>query len=133
MGSKGDSRIKGRRGARSERGVDRGPGYNKLTHKGPPVINTRRTRGSDCINWRRKRKKTAARMGPARDLNSKQDPRARVCVSYRKMSLPSRFISLPERISVDLLPRSGQIFFPSLLPLNTFRTIDSSANNRSFS
>lgn len=64
----------------SERGVDRGPGYNKLTHKGPPVINTRRTRGSDCINWRRKRKKTAARMGPARDLNSKQGPCVWVCV-----------------------------------------------------
>lgn len=63
-------------------------------------------------------------MGPARDLNSKQDLRARVCVSYRKMSLPSRFISLPERISVDLLPRSGQIFLP---PPSSFEYV---SNNR---
>lgn len=43
------SQIKGRRvqarneRAGEERGVDRGPDY-KLTHKGPPVINTRRGR-----------------------------------------------------------------------------------------
>lgn len=120
-GSRGDPSIfrgsKVDEGARRGRAsVDRGPGCNKLTHKGPPVINTRRTRGSDCINWRRKRKKTAARMGPARDLNSKQGPC--VCVSYRKMSLPSRFISLPapKGSALILLPWSGQIFSPLLSP-----------------
>lgn len=67
----------------SERGVDRGPGY-KLTHKGPLVINTRRTRGSDCINCRRKRNKTAGRMAAQSEFKA-------VCIPEKNV-YPIRFI-----------------------------------------
>lgn len=98
----------------SERGVDRGPGYNKLTHKGPPVINTRRTRGSDCINWRRKRKKSGPHGARARSEFKAGPVCVGVCAfAIEKCLSPLGLLACPpqkdQRWSPPLL---GSDFFP---------------------
>lgn len=81
---------------RPPRGAGRGPGGHKLTHKGPPVINTRRTRGADCINCRRKGEQNR---GAALAAQSE----FKAAVSRRKMSTPFGLLAATRR-GLSLLP-----------------------------